>query len=352
MLDILKLRRKKGEAAATPAKPSKAQEGQPVKKPEVKPISPPPSPPPSVAPMTKIILGKVDKIPASEIYQTILNLVTSIIQKGLQNEPIETKIIKEHLARLVDQMLVNSDELLQLVTSRTDLEDYVYAHSVNVCLLSLAIGIQLEYDRNKLVELSIGALLHDIGMVKVLDIADKPTKLTPKEYEEIKKHPMYGVEILEKVSDINSGVVYVINQHHERSDGSGYPKGFKGDQISEYARIVGIADVYDALIHPRKYRLKMLPYDALKQVISEKNYFDPVFLKALLDKISIYPVGSMVELSSGEIAMVTSANPHSPLRPVAVILVDSQGHKLKEPRVINLVDHITVYIRKPVSYHL
>lgn len=163
---------------------------------------------------------------------------------------------------------------------------------------------------------------------------------------------MYGVEILEKVTDLNSGVVYIINQHHERSDGSGYPKGFKGEQIDEYARIVAIADVYDALIHPRKYRSKILPYHAIKQIISEKKYFDQVFLKALLDKISIYPVGSLVELSSGEIAMVAGVNRQSPLRPLVKIVVDHQGHKLEEPRVVNLAEHITVYIKKPVAYEL
>jgi putative nucleotidyltransferase with HDIG domain len=356
MLDIFKLKKKKEDQPSTaPSSVSMPKElqKQPSEKPEVEPTIPLTPPPPAPAPMAKIILGKIEKIPPEEIYQGVVNLVTDIIQKGLQNEPVEAKIVKAHLERLVDQMLVNSDELLSLVSSRTDLvDDYIYVHSVNVCLLSLAIGLELDYDRDKLVELAIGALLHDIGMAKVLPIADKPTKLTPEEYEEIKKHPIYGVEILEKVYDINTMVVYVISQHHERSDGSGYPKGFKGEQINEYARIVAIADVYDAVIHPRKYRRKMMPYDALKEVIQGKAYFDQNFLRALLNKISVYPVGSLVELSSGEIAMIFASNRNSPLRPAVKVLIDHQGHKLEEPRIMDLAEHVTVYIKKPISYSL
>lgn len=362
MLDILKLRRKKEEPAASkpvPPPPAKTPEKPAPEKPseekgEITPTPPLTHTPPvaDASAMSKIILGKVDKIPPEDVYQRVLNLITEVIQKGAQNDPVETKVIKEQIEKLIDQMYTNSDAILEFVTSRTEVEDYMYGHSVNVCLLSLAVGIELNYDRNKLVELGIGALLHDIGMVKVLNIADKPTKLTAEEYEEVKKHPIYGVEILEKVTDFNSVVVYIINQHHERADGSGYPKGFSGEQINEYARIVAITDVYDALIHPRKYRSKMLPHEAIKEVVKEKAYFDPVFLKALLDKISIYPIGSTIELSSGEIAMVTATNRQSPLRPAVKILADSQGHKLEEPRILNLAEHITVYIKKPVSYNL
>jgi HD-GYP domain-containing protein (c-di-GMP phosphodiesterase class II) len=283
-----------------------------------------------------------------EIYQSAIELIKEILEKGLRNEPFETKKIKDIVEVLIEQLSLSNPELVSF-TLTWQASNYLYTHSLNVCILSILMGLGLHYDKVRLTELGVAAILHDIGMIKVTDISNKPGKLSEDEYARIKHHPIFGVEILNLTKDLSKTVIYVAGQHHEYVDGEGYPKGLQADQISDYAKIVTIVDAYEALTHPRAHRDRLLPYDAVKTILQDKGRFDSRLLKVLIEQIGIFPIGSWVQLSTNEIGVVYDRNKTSPLRPIIKIILDADGKKLKDEKFIDLMRYPTVYIRKAID---
>lgn len=291
---------------------------------------------------------KVTSPDVERIYQDLLVLVKDILDKGTKDEPIEGKEIAKRIEKLVDQMQTVADGLVDM-TSRSTPDNYLYGHTINVCLLSIAVGIELGYDKSKLNELGISSLLHDIGMVKVMDIIEKPQKLTREEYEKVQQHPVYGAEILKKAKNLSKIAIYVAHEQHEKVDGSGYPKGLKEDEINEYARIVGVVDAYEAMVHPRPQRKKLLTYEAIRELLKNKARFDTHFLKVLIGRIGVYPAGSWMMLNTNEIGRVVKSNNGFPLRPTVNVLFDPDGRKLAEVRSVDLTKYPTLYIKKPLE---
>ncbi len=283
-----------------------------------------------------------------EIYQDFIALIKDVLDKGARNKPIEGKEIIVKIDRLVDQIALAGDELMGMVVKSTP-NNYLYGHSTNVCILAISVGLGLGYNKSRLNELGVSGFLHDVGMVKVMDIAKQPRRLTREEYEAIKKHPLYGAEILEKAKDLSKVAIYVVREQHERMTGAGYPRGLKNDEINEYARIVGLVDTYEAMTHPRPYRKKFLPYEALKEILKDKALFDPRFMRVLIEQIGIYPVGSWAELNTDEIGKVVRLNKGFPLRPTVNVIFGTDGRKLDEVKSIDLTKHPTLYIKKPLD---
>ena len=226
--------------------------------------------------------------------------------------------------------------------------DNVIHHSVNVTILALNIGIMLTDDENELIDIGKAALLHDIGLFNVNNIVSKKTKLSPVEIQTIKKHTLYGFDILSPFGKDYNHIGKIILQTHERSSGHGYPKGLKGDEILDSAKIIGIADVYESLTHERPYRKAFQPHLALKQIIREKEFPKEV-LKALIQKISIFPEGSYVKLNNGVIAKVIKTNSQHPLKPVIEILSSPQNVEYKEGKIVNMTGFPLIYITKLLS---
>lgn len=354
--DILK--RGRGEEE----EPRKKKPEGAIKKEEAPPRPPEEAPPEAVkgevkkeAPAAQVEIARmmmektrVGRPEPEEIYQDLVALIKDVLDKGARDEPIEGKEIVAKIDRLVDQIGLAGDELMGLVVKSTP-NNYLCGHSVNVCLLSIGIGLGLGYNKSRLNELGVSSLLHDVGMIKVLDIAKEPRRLTREEYEAIKKHPLYGVEILEKAKDLSKVAIYVAHEQHERMTGAGYPRGLKNDEINEYARIVGLVDAYEAMTHPRPYRKKFLPYEALKEILKDKALFDPRFMRVLIEQIGIYPVGSWAELNTDEIGKVVRLNKGFPLRPSVNVIFGPDGRKLDEVKSIDLTKHPTLYIKKPLD---
>lgn len=212
--------------------------------------------------------------------------------------------------------------------------DLLVYHSINVFICSVKIGTALGYDRRQLSELGIAALLHDIGMTKVPEqIISKTNQLSDEEFNAIKQHPIYGHEIIIKLGKEYMWLAEVVLQEHEREQGQGYPKGIQGDEIHDYAKIIGVADVYEALTHPRPHRRKALPYEAIEEL---KALFSLKILKAFLTQLTMYPMGCYVKLNSNVIGRVTAVNPDSPLQPVIEAVCDSQGSPSEPGQIINL----------------
>lgn len=284
----------------------------------------------------------------AESYDEALALAKKVYSPHLEVSPELKLEINSSIEKIVGLLCRGNKESLQFCLSDySKEEDYLYCHVVNVCLLSIEIGLGLGYERSRLVELGIASFLHDIGITKYMDIINKSEKLNEEDYNKVKEHPKYGIEILNKLDKgFPKGVFDVVEQEHERIDGSGYPKGTKDDEIAEYAQIVGLVDVYEAMIHKRPYRNKHTPSETINKILTNKNAFGYKIIKNLIERIGIFPLGSLVRLNTQEIGVVFKDNLKSPLRPVVNIIYDNNGKELKQPKQIDLSNNPVIYIEE------
>ncbi len=276
-----------------------------------------------------------------------------------------TKIAKETMSSIRSGQLVNGQRIEaviehvieDLIHNRTisysmveirAMNDYHFSHNVTVCVLSLMTGIAMGYSDSKLKQLGAGAILHDIGKAKIPDsVLNKNGKLTREEYQEIQKHPQIGYEVLQDCKDIDDTAKCIPWQHHERFDGSGYPRGLKGSQIHEFARIVTLADVYDAMSTDRIYRKRFLPHEVIEFIRDQgKTLFDPELTNRFLLNIAPFPIGSLVLLNTQEKAVVVKVPKDCPTRPEVDIIFGPEGELLTKPIKKDLQEDLTLFILK------
>jgi HD-GYP domain-containing protein (c-di-GMP phosphodiesterase class II) len=245
---------------------------------------------------------------------------------------------------LVDEILSRKEIMLNLVDIKS-ISNYMYQHSVNVAIISLIMGIKLNLHKFDLLDLGVGALLHDFGTVFIPEeILNKKDKLNEQEYEIVKKHTTIGYDFLGKSFQIPLSSTLVSLQHHERIGGQGYPEGKDGDNISKFAKIVAIADTYDALTSDRPYRKAMSPNEALEYIMANGGIeFDYNLVKVFLKTVIPYPEGTIVRLTNGEIAIVKKVNLNTPLRPELKILESKDKERINKN--INLEKNIDIVIR-------
>jgi putative nucleotidyltransferase with HDIG domain len=222
----------------------------------------------------------------------------------------------------------------------------LYHHSVNVALFSLTLGIHLGLEEEELIELGIGALLHDVGKLKIPGaVLRKPGRLSDDEFEVIKQHTSLGFELLREIPDITTATALIALNHHERVDGSGYPRGLKGDEIHTYGRIVSVADVYEALTANRVYRSGYLPHQAFEFLLGAGGtQFDESVVQAFVQTIAIYPVGVTLQLSNGQRCVVVRTQPRQTHRPVVRVLTDLDGQALDTPYELDLTEELTLEV--------
>ncbi|MBT9135945.1 MAG: Cyclic di-GMP phosphodiesterase response regulator RpfG [Firmicutes bacterium] len=238
---------------------------------------------------------------------------------------------------IVRELLRNSHAVVNLTDIRLD-DDYLFAHSVNVCVLALLTCISLGYTQNKLHEVGLGALFHDVGKIMIpKPILNKPGSLSPEEYAIIKRHADHGYLLLKDIP-IAKDIAY---QHHERVDGTGYPQALTGGHILETSQIVAMADVFDALTAHRQYRVGFPAHEAYEYLSASGNKaFDMRLLRVFLKNIAAYPSGLTVELSDGSRAIVLDTAPGAPLYPRVRLLSTQSDIELK---------HSTLHIIKVLT---
>jgi len=204
----------------------------------------------------------------------------------------------------------------------------LYHHSVNATLFALGVAIGLGLSDSQMLDLGIGMLLHDIGKLKIPDaIFKKEGKLTPEEFAQMKLHTNFGYEILRPLTDLSSVSSLVSLEHHERIDGSGYPRGLRGNEIHLFSRIAGVVDVYEALTANRVYRRAYLPHDALEFLLGGGgSKFDSIVIEAFVRTIAVYPVGMTLLLSNGYRAVVTKSPKMQTQRPIVRVIEDGEGN--------------------------
>jgi HD-GYP domain-containing protein (c-di-GMP phosphodiesterase class II) len=260
---------------------------------------------------------------------------------------INTKDLKSVVEDITDELVLNEDILLNLVSLKST-SNYTYEHSVNVSVICIALGKMLGYSKNELFKLGMGGMLHDVGKTLIPEeIINKPAKLTEHEYEIIKNHPELGFNYLQQIDSVSPLSRIVVYSHHERVDGSGYPRGLKGDEIHEFARVAAIADVFDALTSDRVYRDKWPTYKAAEYIMNHtEQLFDYQLVKKFLPQVSFYPNGSEIILSTGYRAVVRAQNVGFPTRPVLRLIEDDESNELAEE--LDLLKHMNIVITKVI----
>ncbi len=265
-------------------------------------------------------------------------------KNALKNREKYIASISEIAKEILEELLSKKNILINLVDIKS-MDSYTYQHSVNVAILSIILGIELQLNRFELYDLCVGAILHDIGKIFIPpEIITKNDKLTDEEFSIIKKHPIRGYEYLKNCLDIPATARAIVLQHHEKINGEGYPNGFKNNHISKLSRIVAIADVYDALTSDRPYRSALSPNEAMEYIMgSGGTHFDYVMVKAFSKKIIPYPEGTLIKLSNNDTAIVEGVNIGYPLRP-SVRIIDTENPMRKNIH-IDLLTEISIVIQ-------
>ncbi len=263
-------------------------------------------------------------------------LVKSIMAEIRLGKSIDTPAAKEAVAACVDNVMMNQDASL-LLTRLRNKDEYTSEHSLNVAIISIAFGRHLGMDRKELNLVGLCGLLHDMGKVLTpKEILTKPGRLNREEMEIMKRHPADGREILLDTREVMDTVIDTAFGHHERLNGQGYPRGVGGNQIPLYTRIVTIADVFDAITGDRVYRQGETAETALG--ILHKNAgiaFDESLVVKFIQTIGTYPLGTIVEMTNGEVGIVVDNNPSHRLRPKIKLLLD-HDKQVQDPIIINL----------------
>jgi HD-GYP domain-containing protein (c-di-GMP phosphodiesterase class II) len=274
-----------------------------------------------------------------EIFEKAEKALSAIIDNGFRI-----------ISQMIESIRVSDALFLKTVYKKGVPENYI-SHSTNVCIYAIKLGLGLNYENHELQELGMSAFFHDIGIIKVPEkILSKLEKLTPEDERMIQRHSKYGHDIIMNgLGEKYQWVAEIVYQEHEREGGQGYPRGLKGEQIHEYAKIVGISDVYEALTHNRPYRKRILPYNAVREIIENyKDHFASQIIKVLLIELSVFPLHSYVKLNSNEIGMVIETSKVQPLKPVVKILYDSKGKKIRDEKILDLRKTPLLYITESI----
>ena len=292
---------------------------------------------------------EVDDVIADETRLKAIRNVKKIFNKetgsSISKNIIAPLEVLESVTEIIEELLSNKNIVVNLTDIRTK-DNYVFAHSVNVAVLALITGIAMGYNRQKLHNLAVGAMLHDIGKLKVpSSILNKPGKLTKEEFEIIKKHSEWGYEILKANFDLNITSCIAAYQHHERYNGEGYPQGLVGEQIHEFAQIIGLVDMYDAITADRVYRKAFPTHEAFEMIAASGDYlFKFDLVKTFLDHVAAYTYGTIVRLSTGEIALVMETKKGMSLRPKVKVIFDNDGNPVVKNVYLDLstVNNVTI----------
>lgn len=255
---------------------------------------------------------------------------------------VSLRPVKRAVQSIVDQVLANETSIVGLTTLR-DYDEYTFTHCVNVCIFSVALGKKLGFDKHRLYELGLGALLHDVGKIRMPhEVVNKAGPLTEEEFQQMKEHPTEGVLAIfgmRGLAELPLRAMLMAYEHHMKTDQTGYPRSVRPRNPTLFSHIVAVADGFDAATTKRSYQAQPWPPDQVLREMRDNpgRGFNPLVVKAFISMTGIYPVGSVVILDTYELAVVTARNPRAELlhQPVVKVIYDSMGMPV-DPRTVDL----------------
>ena len=262
-----------------------------------------------------------DELPKScQIYDDATSKIKELFITPLEKQSLSPESMSS-LANEITNSLMRNEYAITILTRVRQQSFYQWEHAINCGVLACGFALYLGLKKETVREVTLGALLHDIGSAKVAKaILEKPNKLTANEMSVVKKHVFWGVEVAKREGFTSPIVLDMIVNHHERLDGSGYPRGLEGKKISKLSRITAIIDVYDAITGDKPYKKGELPQVAFRQLLSAKDKFDADLVQQFIKYLSIHPVGSLVKLSNDKLGLVVSCNRKNPLKPTVNVI--------------------------------
>ena len=263
--------------------------------------------------------------------------VVSMFNDVRMGQAIDAEKVVELVEEITESVLRNPDALISLARLKRA-DEYTYMHSVAVCALMIGLARQLGLSEQDVQEAGIAGLLHDVGKMAIPDaVLNKPGKLTDGEFAVVRNHPEAGVRLLRDSPRVSEIALDVCLHHHEKVDGTGYPHRLRGDQISLFARMGAVCDVYDAVTSNRPYKAGWGPAEAVRRMAEwSGSHFDEAVFQAFVKTVGIYPTGSLVRLESGRIGVVVEQHPHSLLKPRVKVFFSSKSREPIPQRVLDL----------------
>ena len=263
--------------------------------------------------------------------------VISIFQEARMGNAVDMGGAQQLVEDISDSVARNPGALISLARLKT-VDDYTYMHSVAVCAMMVGLAKQLGLDEAQTRSAGMAGLMHDLGKALMpMDVLNKPGKLSPAEFNIIKTHPSEGHRLLLSGDKVDALVLDVCLHHHEKTDGSGYPKGLKGDEISLFAKMGAVCDVYDAITSNRPYKSGWDPAESLRKMAEWANgHFDAKVFQAFVKSLGIYPIGSLVKLTSGRLGVVVEQTGKSLTTPSVKVFFSTKSNLRIPPEVMDL----------------
>ena len=282
------------------------------------------------------------------VYDEYMDYIDHIYTHYATHKQIDYKNLEETVRSLCVFIRENRTYVLRITPSDDTIKkNFIVTHSMRSSVLAIAIGLQLHMSLSKLVEHGASCMLHEIGMLRLPpQLYPSNKQLSPAERDEISKHPLIGFEIA-KTLQFPVAVQFAIFEHHERENGTGYPRGLTGDKISLYAKIIAVVCSFESIIAPRQYKTERSTFAAMVEMLKNENrQYDETVIKALLYSISLFPIGTYVYLSNGETAQVIDVNPDNPKNPIVQLLGEKDADGA--PKTLQTDDN-DIKIMRPID---
>lgn len=288
-----------------------------------------------------------------EKYKLVIAHVDTVFNEIKNNNFDVSKKIDKIVSSILFLIQTEKSQIVGFILGAEITDKLLAKSSVNTAILSLIIAEHLEFPRHRLVALATAAILHDIGMLKVPDsIINKDGKLEDGETHTMRSHTNYGYKIISQDLVYPEEIARVALQHQEHWDGQGYPSMLAGEKIDVLARIIAVADAFEAMVSPKSWRNSMVGYKAMKNLLADNGRrFDPTIIRAMIQSMGIYPIGSVVLLNNSAIARVIESHIDTPLRPVIRVLIDEFGkaYLQNEGDLIDLKTDRNIFIARAIE---
>ncbi len=284
------------------------------------------------------------------LQREMLSAISEVFETAAEDKHLSLDGVFKYVPALVEEVTAHETVSLDLIGLRK-VDNYTFMHSLSVGVLATAAGLELGMRNDELFDLSLAAVLHDVGKMRVpVDILNKPGKLDSVEWRLMRRHPRLGLELVAQRGDLSPRVLQGMYQHHERCDGSGYPHNLGRNSLGTFGKVIAIADFYDAMTSDRVYRPAVKPHLVVEQLIAESlSTFDYDTAHAFIRSLAVYPIGSTVIMENGEEGQVVWFDRTMPYRPKVLILKDAQGKRLLQPRECDLMSEFTRFISEVKS---